>query len=41
MPTASKDCVFDPIADTDVCEPGLAGWTIYIDANGNNALDEG
>ncbi|OGM13095.1 hypothetical protein A3A76_01735 [Candidatus Woesebacteria bacterium RIFCSPLOWO2_01_FULL_39_23] len=25
----------------DLCEPRLAGWTIFIDENGNQTLDEG
>lgn len=25
----------------DADEPGLSGWTIYLDANGNNSLDSG
>jgi hypothetical protein len=32
---------FDGDASHDVGEPGLAGWTIYLDGNGNGQLDSG
>ena len=34
-----NDINFNGIADAS--EPGLAGWTVYIDANGNGTLDLG
>lgn len=31
----------DEDGQRDAAEPGLAGWTVYVDANGNGALDAG
>ncbi|MBI3114936.1 MAG: DUF11 domain-containing protein, partial [Candidatus Kerfeldbacteria bacterium] len=37
---ASNDCG-EAVGDAQSCEPFLAGWTIFLDANGNQVLDAG
>lgn len=37
----NDNAVADLAPDGKIGEAGVAGWTVYVDYNGNNALDEG